>query len=162
VFQECPPTQGVYFTEILNTPDRLDAQWMVLGDTRYGQDGSRCLFLHANAGITFDLEAIRSQLPGVRITRFHAEVGISRTALRDANADFWVLVDGQIRYRKEKVREKGAADSLDIELSDTDRFLTLAVTDGGDPDARELPNGFVCRSIDCDWGLFGNPVLVLE
>lgn len=162
LFQDCPPTQGLYFTEILNTPDRLDGQWMALGDIQYGLDDNRCLFLHANIGITFDLEAIRSQLPGARISRFRSEVGISRTALRDANADFWVLVDGQVRYGKQKVQQKGLLETLDIELSDTDRFLTLVVTDGGDPDERKLPNGFVRRSIDCDWGVFGSPVLILE
>ncbi len=162
VFRECPVTQAVFFMEAAHTPTRLDGQIMRLNDIQYGLDGNVCLFLHANIGITFDLDAVRSQITGSQPTRIQSQIGISNTALRDCNADFWVLVDGRVRYKKEQVQEKGLLESLDIPLSDTDRFLTLVVTDGGDPDERILPNGFIRRSIDCDWGIFGNPVLILE
>lgn len=162
VFQECPVTQGNYFMEVINTPALLDGQVMTLNGIPYNTRENPCLFLHANIGITFDLDAIRSRVPGASIVSFQSQVGISETALRDPNADFWVLVDGELRYRKEHVQQKGLLDMLRIELSDTDRFLTLVVTDGGDPGARELPSGFIRQSIDCDWGVFADPVLILE
>ncbi len=162
IFQECPVTQGIYFTEIINNPDIFDGQSMTLNGIHYGTDGNTCLFMHANLGITFDLDAIRSRLPGKRIVRFQSLIGVSDTALREFNADFWMLVDGKLRYRKEHVQQKGLPDTFQIELSNTDRFLTLVTTDGGDPDARILPNGFIRRSIDCDWCIFGSPVLILE
>lgn len=162
VFQECPVTQGIYFTEILNTPSHLDEQKMVLNNVAYDTRENPCLFMHANLGITFDLDAVRAQTPGARIARFQSLIGISETALRDFTADFWVLVDGQLQYKREQVQQEGLLDALDIELADTDRFLTLVVTDGGDPAARMLPDGFIRQSIDCDWGMFAAPVLVLE
>lgn len=162
VFQECPVTQGNYFMEIINTPARLDGQPMMLNEVSYDQKESPCLFMHANLGVTFDLDAIRSQLPGARIVRFQSLIGVSETALRDFNADFWVLVDGKLRYMKEHVQQKGLLDTLDIELSESDRFLTLVTTDGGDPAVRLLPDGFVRQSIDCDWCMFAEPVLILE
>jgi hypothetical protein len=162
VFRECPTTQGIFFTEIMNTPGPLDGQTMSLNKTLYGSGGNPCIFMHANLGITFDLDAIRSRVPGLRTVKFQSVIGVSETAWRECNTDFWVLVDGQLRYKKERVQQTGLLDTVQIELSGTDRFLTLAVTDGGDPEIRELPDGFVRQSIDCDWGIFGSPVLILE
>ena len=162
IFQECPATHGIYFTEITNTPDPLDEQTMTLNDVRYSSHEKACIFMHSNLGITFDLDALRSRLPAARIVRFQSHVGVSDTSLREFNADFWVLVDGKLRYKKEHIQQTGLVDTIQIELSSTDRFLTLVTTDGGDPDARELPDGFIRRSIDCDWCVFGSPVLILE
>lgn len=161
LFGECPITQGLYFTEIMNSPGPLDGRMMSLNNVLYGSGENPCIFMHANLGITFDLDAIRSQFPGKEIVRFQSFVGISETAWRDCNADFWVLVDGRIRYKKMAVQQKGLADTLQIELSGRDRFLTLVVTDGKDQ-PRELADGFICQSIDCDWCVFGSPVLVVE
>jgi hypothetical protein len=161
VFRECPITQSLYFTEIMNSPGPLDGRTMSLNNVVYGVGGNPCIFMHANLGITFDLDAVRSRYPGSRIVSFQSLIGISETAWRDCNADFWVLVDGKLRYQKEHVQQKGLLDTLRIELSGTDRFLTLAVTDGGDV-TQELEDGFIRQSIDCDWGVFGNPVLILE
>ena len=38
------------------------------------------------------------------------------------NADFWVLVDGKLKYKQTQVKEQGKAGLIDIELSDADRF----------------------------------------
>ena len=120
------------------------------------------ILMHANVGITYDLQAIRGFLPGVRIIRFQSKLGIEDVFLRPtlSNADFWILVDGELRYQKTQVKVNQLF-SVDIELSEKDRFLTLVVTDGKDPHERILDN-VAYPEIDCDWGMFADPVLVLE
>lgn len=57
--------------------------------------------MHPNAGITFDLDAIRNAMPEARIDRFTARCGVSENVVRFAQRDadpntievtFWVLV----------------------------------------------------------------------
>ena len=59
-------------------------------------------------------------------------------------ADFWVLVDAQMRYRRQGIDSSHGAYSVVVPLAENDRFLTLAATDGGD-------------GIGFDWIVFGDP-----
>jgi hypothetical protein len=161
VFEECPVTHGNFFTEIANTPQIVVLSPAVMNGGN-GADRHSCLFIHANLGITFDLNAIRSQIAGIKVKRFESKLCISQTAPRQPNGDFWVLVDGKVRYSKKNVSQKESVDSVTIDLQENDRFLTLAATDGGDPETRTLPDGFVIKSIDSDWCVFAKPVLILE
>ena len=70
------------------------------------RSGHGLLFLHANKGMTFDLDAIRRANPGCKLLRFRAiagntenesELGYLRTA------DVWVLVDGEVRFRRREI-----------------------------------------------------------
>lgn len=160
-FLECPVTSGVFYTEISNSPALIDNAPIVLGGVNYSQGEDDAIFMHANLGITYDLSAIRSQLADVHVVRFQSTIGICDTSWRPCNADFWILVDGQLRYRKEHVKQKGIIDTITIELSENDHFLTLAATDGGDPASSFFENMPV-QGIDSDWCLFARPVLVLE
>lgn len=162
IFGECPETRGNYYTGLIHTPVRIDNAEIVLGNVNYSQSESTCLFLHANLGVTYDLSAIRAQLSDVKINRFQSTIGISDSSPRECNADFWVLIDGAVRYRKVNVREKGVIDFVDIPLSEQDRFLTLVATDGGDPNIRLAGSSSIEQSMDSDWCVFGAPVLVLE
>ena len=113
--------------------------------------------MHANLGITFDLAEIASLNAGLRIERFRSAYGVSESGTdRPCNADFWVLVDGQVRFSATHVRIKGIAGEVDVELTDEDRFLTLMTTDGGDPD---VASGL--RGTDSDWCVFVEPNLEL-
>lgn len=163
VFRECPVTQGNFYTEVLDTPAAIDRAPVRLMGVEYGERGERCVFLHANLGITYDLDQIRRvlSLSGQRFEKFRTWAGISETAWRECNADLWVLVDGKVRYSQRGVREKGFTEYVEIELSEKDRFLTLAATDGGDPDSDASVDPPVL-GIDSDWCLFSEPVLVLE
>lgn len=114
--------------------------------------------MHANAGVTFDLQAIRASISGVRLARFTGLCGISEmaeTTLRREGehatrprADFWVLVDGQVRFHRREMEVPSGAALVNVELQDGSRFLSLIVTDGGDG------NSF-------DWGIFAEPALQL-
>lgn len=160
IFQDCPETSGWWFNSILYS--KRFFPWPNEDVSGQSVPAVSCLVMHANLGITFDLQAIRNNLDGIRITRFRSYFGIERNAIRPeaANADFWILVDGKIRYQKTQVRI-GQFDLAEIELGDQDRFLTLMTTDGGDSPERRL-NGQWLATIDSDWCLFAEPVLILE
>jgi hypothetical protein len=161
LFRECPMTSGLCCEHIISSPARsLDSR--VEQNLEVSDSLAHSVLLHANMGITFDLQAIRKLLPGVNIVRFQSKFGIRKWAIRPSasNADFWVLVDGKLRYEKKQVKI-GELYSVDIELSEQDRFLTLIETDGGDPEGRIL-NGVVLSPSDSDWGIFVGPVLVLK
>ena len=123
-----------------------------LGSIDYASRGHGLLLLHANNGITFDLEAIRRTSPGRRPTRFCAVMGNVETGWKEngdgALADVWVLVDGDVRFKRREITHYNGAMAINITLDDNARFLTLASTDGG--------NG-----ISYDWILFGDPRLEL-
>ncbi len=106
------------------------------------------LCLHANSGITFDLKKIREAMPFVDIKRFSSLYGIPSGLGDDITADFYVFVDGQARMIKREVSDTDKPGRVEVEISDTDRFLTLVCTEG--------ENNFG------DWTLFVNPRLELE
>jgi hypothetical protein len=123
----------------------------VLDGVDYARSGRGLLFLHANKGITFDLEAIRKANPDWKPSRFCAVVGNSeKYSEKDmaVAADVWVLVDGQIRYRRRGINGSGGAFSIVEPIAASARFLTLVATDG---------NG----DISNDWIIFGDPRLEL-
>jgi hypothetical protein len=159
LFVECPVTNGSY-TQNIRAFTNFD--FLVLENVSDNQAQSPFLYLHANMGITFDLEAIRRSLPGVKIARFQSQCGIRKYADHSSasNADFWVLVDGTVRFKQQQVK-MGGLYPIGIELSENDRFLTLVETDGGDPEGRVI-NGKVIKANDSDWGVFVDPILVLE
>ncbi len=158
LFRECPPTEGACFNKITYLQQSLNSR----GDGE-GFLGRPIVTMHANMGITYDLEAIRRLLPeAMNIVRFRSQLGIENEAPRHetSNADFWILIDGQLRYQKEQVKA-GELYSVDFELNEADQFLTLVITDGRDP-AERVVEGASVSPIDCDWGVFIHPVLVIE
>jgi hypothetical protein len=102
--------------------------------------------MHSNCGITFDLHAIRARHPHKKLVRFRSLVGNLESKLEAYTADAWVLVDGQIRYRRRSFSREAGPEEIDIPLTDRDRFLVLVVTDAGSQTAY-------------DWVTFGDPVI---
>jgi hypothetical protein len=166
VFQDAPKTSGLYSMDMVANP-RVDFYKTGLrkGTIEFngqpcGKGGKPCIVMHANIGLTFDLETIRkSYYRG--IDRFTARIGIADLdEPYPCNADFYVLIDGQIRYSLLQYKQKGVLNDISVEIKKTDRFLTLITADGGDPD--NPAGGFYNRAISCDWCVFTDPVLVLE
>lgn len=153
-FAACPVTNNVYYLEITNVGDSSIGK-QVLDGRDYGSPDQPCILMHANLGITFDLAEIASLNAASRIDRFRTAFGVSESGTeRPCRADFWVLVDGQVRFSRTGVTTKGIAGEVDVELADGDRFLTLITTDGGDADG-------VVRGTDSDWCVFVEPHLEL-
>jgi ferric-dicitrate binding protein FerR (iron transport regulator) len=162
-FAACPDTNGRFYPYVSNRgmlrhiPGVIAS--LVLNGRQYGTRANPVIAIHASAGITFDLHAIRGMLPRTRIKCFTAVCGMSETAgiavLRESGqaalhrADFWVLVDGIARFRAQGLQAQSGGTRININLQDSDRFLTLIVTDGGDS------NGY-------DWGAFAEPALELQ
>ena len=136
-----------------------------------GTPENPALTIHSNLGITFDLDRIRASIPGLRIRAFEAAAGVSQTVSesleREKNrsfddfpevkkvfdngfskVEFWAFVDGKLVYHQERTSVQEGC-SIRIPLAQTDRFLTLAVTESDD-------------TIAYDWALFAHPQLILE
>jgi hypothetical protein len=112
--------------------------------------------MHPNAGVTFDLDKIRSSMPDIRIERFAALCGVSQTAVLYAqrdwdpnkiSVDFWVLVDGHVRFSRTLKAVPAQSQQVGIPVGQRERFLTLATTSPGD--------------YRYCWGMFAEPRLEL-
>ena len=122
-----------------------------LGGVDYASGGHGLIFLHANKGITFDLEAIRQANAGCKLVRFRSVAGNAECDSETGKgvyADVSVLVDGQVRFRRSQISSMHGAFEIALRLQANERFLTLVATDGG--------NG-----IASDWIIFGDPRLEL-
>jgi hypothetical protein len=155
VWSDAPDTSGQCFEDIYNGSEmkqRKAFYELTFDEQAYGSREHPAIALHANAGITFDLEALRNDLPGIRLTRFRGKCGLTHSAraLTDANQiDFWVLVDGRVRFKVIGRNETATSHDICVPLTQNDRFLTLVSTDGG------LDAGY-------DWGFFAEPRLEIE
>ncbi|MEN6307485.1 MAG: FecR domain-containing protein [Anaerohalosphaeraceae bacterium] len=137
---QCPDTKGeythgiaVYRGDITKQHDTIPPA-IFRGRT---YEDKPIMMIHSNSGITFDLQAIRQSLSGLDLTRFVAFGGLSEalnTATLSPDVDFWVLVDGQVRYEKKALKIKNNEIDFNIELGPQERFLTLIVTDGSESD----------------------------
>jgi hypothetical protein len=160
-FEQCPTTCGKSYEAIVN-----GATFQVgsSGEVHYGRLAGRTydtltsssLGIHPNAGITFDLDAIRSAMPDASIRRFYARCGVSENVVRFAQRDadpntievtFWVLVDGRPEFSKTLRVVPAQSEQIDVPIGARNRFLTLATTT---PDEYRY----------C-WALFAEPALEL-
>lgn len=153
-FNGCPDTDGTYYDGIFNGakmsiggsrifhPGRLQGQ-------AYGTSLYPALNIHTNAGITFDLDAIRASNPGISIKRFQALCGISETVSQEpqGQAEFWVLVDGKERFHYALESPDDEARLVNVKIANDERFLTLAATTVG--------------NAAYNWTFFAEPILEL-
>ncbi len=117
-----------------------------VGDVNYGSEGHGALFLHANKGITFDLDAVRHAHPRAKLRKFVANVG-STFAEGDGNGmpgDIRVFVDGKVQFQRRDINVTSGDLAITVPLRDDNRFLTLTATEGG-------------RGIGAVWIVFGDP-----
>lgn len=156
LFMECPNTDGTYFDEIRNggsirMTDTHSLFPMLFNNIQYGTAEKPLLFMNSNACITFDLDAIRKAMPGFHVTSFRSRCVLIEKSdrIRTEKADVFVLVDGEEKFSKTEFDQNGVALNVDIPLTESNRFLTLMATDGGD-------------SIAVDWVGFAEPYVLLE
>jgi len=136
-----PKTSGKAWDMIRNGPVASQHS-PELDGIDFTKDGHRLLGLHANAGITFDLAAMR------RVTRLsessseppdsESQAALSFTAtlgyfgaVGNNFADAWVFVDGRKVAEFRKLRRADGLQKIDVELPASARFLTLVSTDSG-------------------------------
>jgi hypothetical protein len=155
IFPYCPTTDNWSWAYIwaggklpLPIAERMSA---TLAGIDYSSSEHSVLVVHANKGITFDLDAIRRGNPGYQVLRFRAVTGnVEAESEKGAtvSADIWVLVDGQVQFKRREFSNYNNEAMITIPLHTKDRFLTLATTDSG-------------NSYRCDQIIFGNPQLEL-
>lgn len=104
---------------------------ITLDGVRYGTLERPAILMHAPLGITFDLAAINQSLSGLKIQRFQSIVGIPDVGREGALLDVMVLLDGVCVFRHDHYAVADTSLVLDIPIAPENRFLTLAVTDGG-------------------------------
>jgi hypothetical protein len=120
------------------------------GGADYSSAGHGLIYVRSNKGITFDLEAIRRAHPAYKLLAFTAVAGNPQPKSdRRHFGDLWVLVDAQPRFERRKVTVGSGEIPIDVALAPSDRFLTLATTDGG-------------GTIWNNWSMFGDPKLRLR
>jgi hypothetical protein len=139
-----PKTSAASWDYVTKGPFSL-LQSTVLGGVDYAQPPHSMLGLHANKGITFDLDAVRAARPGRKVLRFTAVAGNGGVG----RADFHVYVDGKPKVVQIGITEISRVYPVDVELAEGDRFLTLIATDGA-------------GDIGSDQIFFGDPKLVLS
>jgi hypothetical protein len=154
-----PPTTGSLWGSIWSLaadaqPNKYHEGWIyeIQDRRRFTPQGRGLLALSPNVGITFNLEAARRIYPSVRPARFQAIAGLGDRPGFNPSAtsrvDLWVFVDGQLKLKRPGLCRRDGTLRMDVELAPTDRFLTLAATDGGD-------------GLAGDWLVLGDPVLQL-
>jgi len=134
---DCPDTSGIFTHEIAAYKGDIKDQATTIPPVIiHGQTfpNESIVQLHSNIGITFDLQAIRQSLPNLELKSFKAWGGLTeeRAYLKKdrPDIDFWVLVDGQIKYERKMLQIEDGPVSFEIELYPQNRFLTLIVTEG--------------------------------
>ena len=115
-----------------------------LGGINFKDANQSLLGIHANAGITFSLDAFRKAL-GQAELRFTAQVGYFGSG-GNFRASAWVVIDGKIEESFQKITRADGLQAIDLAISADSQFLTLISTDG--------ENGFSMDQVG-----FGNPII---
>ena len=155
LWKDSPDTSGLFNRSHIHTGSQARdnvPHGFVLNGQQYGTVEHPAIVTHCNAGVTFDLGALRPHLFGRKIIRFEALCGISQEAgnTYPGNAShFFVLVDGEKRFEAKGVGVFSEPGEVSIELNEEDRFLTLVSTEGD-------------RIRRHDWSFYAEPRLVLE
>lgn len=127
-------------------------QDLMLNGIPCGTAGNPAIYMHSNAGITFDLAAIRQSFPLNEIVAFSAICGkpeqVNKQIKKDSGAllSVYVFLDDECHFKQESLSRNDKSIALSLPIQPENRFLTLVVVD-----ADQDPS--------YDWCLFSNPVL---
>ena len=138
-----PKTSGNAWDMIRNGPVASQHS-PKLGGINFKDANQSLLGIHANAGITFSLDAFRKAL-GQAELRFTAQVGYFGSG-GNFRASAWVVIDGKIEESFKKITRADGLQAIDLAISADSQFLTLISTDG--------ENGFSMDQVG-----FGNPII---
>lgn len=128
-----PVTSGVFTFNIAASFRRYDrsesiAMPALFDGTQHHTEAQPSVLLHSNVGITLDLHRIRQAYPGLTLKQFHTRYGSSWSDRR-GQVDFFVLVDGVLKFEHKELASREASYPAVVELSPDARFLTVVVTD---------------------------------
>jgi hypothetical protein len=104
----------------------------VMAGIDYSQSNHSILFMGSNGGLTLDLAAIQRLHPACLLKRLQCVVGNGSFGTKNSLADVYVLLGDKVVFEQRKFKNKYPPFTVDVPLDPADRFLTFAVTDGGD------------------------------
>ena len=140
LFRNCPDTGGRGFSGVYSgraSQESSDSYLSVVLMSRFPGLFKPAICLYGNAGITFDLDAVRAAVPQSRIVSLSAVCGLSplenrsEAASGTGLADIFVLVDGAVVYEKRAVSRFSQPSAIQIPIGPKDRFVTLVGADAG-------------------------------
>ncbi len=132
VYADCPKTNGKFHHYITNGPAGWDyLNYYDVDGQVYDAVNDPSIYLHANLGITFDLNKIRNDLPGLSIEGFKTLCVREIIEKSYPKASFVILVDGVVKF-KSGATLPGDSIPVDLEINETDGFLTLVAIDVDD------------------------------
>lgn len=123
-----PTTSGNAWDMIRNGPVASQHS-NELDETNFTNPGHSLLGLHANAGITFDLSAVRLAANWGEM-RLQTQLGYFG-ADDGSHADAWIFIDGQNVYEKRRLKRSMGLQTIDLKIPHSAKFLTFISTDGG-------------------------------
>lgn len=155
-FSGFPSTSGKFYSDITANPYVIEIQGKEADSTPKKKVVSKltpvsqnaeimkqpCIFIHTNAGITFDLQQIRQAHPSLDITTFTARCESPSVWAR--KAEFWVLLDGECVFQCTADDARLKKQVVQVPIRPDHGYLTLVTTDGQDGQ-------------DYDWCLFSRP-----
>ncbi|MCE5184515.1 MAG: hypothetical protein LLF76_00115 [Planctomycetaceae bacterium] len=143
VFVDCPRTSGMSYHGLSFDKNCMyfpAIQDRYLANRRLDFDQS-AIYMHANVGMTIDLNAVRQAFCGQTLCTFRTTVGTAFsssaygqfTSVQEAapvytEFDVWIVVDGQLRQKFKKVRWDSLID-IEVPIASTDGFLSILSTD---------------------------------
>ena len=158
IFKECPDTNSCYCVPIINGGryDMIYDEQMMIGDKPYGTKDNPSLFMHANIGITFDLDQIRKQIPETMTLASFTSIASSPDNPENVkrNLDVWILLDGKLSYFKKDIYTSEPFD-INVDITDDNHYLSLVVTQGSYIPGESLVDSW-------DWLLLGTPELNIK
>lgn len=102
------------------------AQTLPIYYREFGVSGRQAIGMQSNAGVSFDLAAMRTAFPGVELSAFNTQCILDNKVLSpDLQVEVFVLVDGQLRWQRFIDSVKSDASRINIVLTSNDQFLTL-------------------------------------
>ena len=159
-FKGFPETEGLFYAGISANPYVIEIQGKEADSSPKEEVVSKltpvsldetimnrpCIFLHANAGITFDLNQLRQANPGFDLTAFTAVC--HSASVWEKKSEFWVFLDGVLVFHCTADEARQKKQTVDVPIRESHKFLTLATTDGQDKTVY-------------DWCLFTEPQITL-
>ncbi len=155
-FDRFPDTNGDCYVPVCNNREikkgfggNPELGYLIMNGEDVQKQISPRICLHSNAGITFDLDAIRSSLSGVEIERFTAVFGLIESSTEEpTDVDLFILVDGINVFSHKGYLSTDNPLDIKVELDSSDRFLTMTCLEG-------MQNFG-------DWAFLVNPILELK
>ena len=128
---------------------------LALDGVVYGTKENPAIYSHTSSGITFDLNEIRKAYPQRKIARFETTMGVPDRVRKyvnnrdiEINFDLYIFADNECIYTK-TLTGNTPIESLELELPEDSRFMTIAVVDSD-------------KVASYEWCIFGRPELVIS